>query len=121
MALKATLTQVERQQLDAIPTADMAAYRAFHEGIRTQQSNDNGDRARAMQYFEEALDRDPGFDRAAMELVGLLSLKNFRRKDAEQITRAEALIDALRTCSPDSAELSVAEGFAFTLRYVLSG
>jgi serine/threonine protein kinase len=59
--LKAVIAPEEKQLIEKIPTADLTAYDAFLKGKFAAYKTAPEDLDAAIQYFEEAKERDPGF------------------------------------------------------------
>ena len=59
--LKAVIAPEEKQLIEKIPTADLAAYDAFLKGKFYAYKTTPDDMDTAMQYFEQAKDKDPEF------------------------------------------------------------
>ncbi|GAB5413539.1 MAG: hypothetical protein Cons2KO_11420 [Congregibacter sp.] len=110
-ALKATLSDAEESALAIIPTENMAAYRSYHSAMREFESRVQGHRERAAALLEEAIQTDPNFTRAMAELIGTLSLRNFRKQDPEEVAYIESLIDRIAAIAPDSIDHLLAQGF----------
>jgi TolB-like protein len=111
-AMKATLTEQESTQLAAIPTDNMAAYRAYHRAMRildTQGSFGEDDLRLAL---EEAVELDPTFTRAWAELAGHLAFQNFWDDyRPEFIGRDEEIIEIIREIAPGSADHLMAQAY----------
>lgn len=110
--LQATLSAQEATALKLVPTSNMAAYRAYHEGIRIYENahlHENRDAGLAA--FEKAIELDPTFTRAMSEFVGLLSLKNFRINDPEDIAEIEKMLERIDSIAPNSVDHLMAQGF----------
>jgi serine/threonine protein kinase len=60
-ALKAVIAPEEKRLIEKIPTADLAAYDAFLKGKLAAYRTTPEDLDAAIQYFEQAKERDPGF------------------------------------------------------------
>lgn len=109
-AMQATLTLSEASQLDVIPTENMAAYRLYHEAMTKLQSmGQNRDDVREL--LRQAVDLDPGFVRAAAELVGIMSIQNFSFPDSEDIANIERLLASIRETAPNSPEYLFAQSY----------
>jgi TolB-like protein/predicted GNAT superfamily acetyltransferase len=108
-ALQTTLTAAEAEGLDLIPTSNMAAYRAFHEGM--EYSNKGGRRQPVISALERAISLDPRFTRAMSELVGVLTLVNMNNEDETEIAQAESLIQRIAAIAPNSVDHLQAQAF----------
>ncbi|GAB5414271.1 MAG: hypothetical protein Cons2KO_18740 [Congregibacter sp.] len=110
-ALKTNITPQEQTALDLIPTENMAAYRAYHAGMKIHyERGAMGKQDEYIAHFEEAIRLDPNFTRAISELIGQLALRNFTLQDPEQIARIELLIDDIARIAPDSVDHLMAQG-----------
>ena len=67
-ALRATLSLEEKQQLDTVPTENMAAYEAYILGKQRIAKGTSGAFSEAADFFQRAVELDPGF---ALAYVGL--------------------------------------------------
>ncbi len=76
-ALKAIIAPEERQLIEKIPTADLGAYDAFLKGKFAAYKTTPGDLDAAIQYFEQAKERDPGF---ALAYAGIGLVWLFRQQ-----------------------------------------
>jgi TolB-like protein len=61
LALKAVIDPEEKQLIEKTPTTNMAAWEAYQKGIFYYSKLSRNDLEIAMQYFELAIERDPGF------------------------------------------------------------
>jgi adenylate cyclase len=59
--LNATITPVEKELIEKIPTKDLTAYNDFLKGRFVADKITPEDLVAAMQYFEQAIERDPDF------------------------------------------------------------
>ena len=93
-ALKAVIDPEEKQLIEKTPTANMGAWEAYQKGIFYYSKLSRNDLEIAMQYFELAIERDPGFALAysgigrvwrGREQMGILS-------SSEATPKAEAAI-----------------------------
>jgi len=109
-AMQTTLTEQDAQQLAVLPTTNMAAYRAYHHAMEIRDSGGVFD-PDYVGSLEEAVALDPGFDRAWAELVGILSLQNFREQDDESIRRIENILEQMQVRSPESANNLIAQTY----------
>ena len=102
-AMHATLSEQDTGQLAAIPTDNLAAYRAYRQALEFP-----GTKWRNLEYralLEEAVALDPEFTRAWAMLVGHLSHANFYNEhDPAEIARAEEILDTINRLAPGSAD-----------------
>ena len=110
-AMRATLTEDDVSTLAAIPTENMAAYRAYHEAIELRDNH--GRTEDVIAKLEEAVAIDPMFTRALAELVGSLSLLTFNRQEyeSERIAQAEEALEKIRSLAPESADYVIAQAY----------
>ncbi|MDX1461111.1 MAG: hypothetical protein R3348_08650, partial [Xanthomonadales bacterium] len=108
-SMHTTLTEQDQDQLNIIPTDNMAAYRAYR---RAMDMFEEGGVYRNPEYraaLEEAVALDPTFTRAWAELGGHLSYINFwGEPNMEEVERAEEILGIVRELAPDSAEYLMA-------------
>lgn len=118
-ALNATLTDQDDAQLNAIPTENMAAYRAFRRAMEIRHGPTSMNDPEYIVALEEAVRLDPEFSRAWAELAGGLAFENVGRlePDPELVQRAENALERIRQLAPGSAEYLVAQ--AYYLYYIL--
>jgi tetratricopeptide (TPR) repeat protein len=110
-AMRATLTEEDVTALAAIPTENMAAYRAFHQAIDLRENH--GRTEDVITLLEEATALDPMFTRAWAELVGSLSLGTINRQEheAELIQQAEEALAHIRSIAPESPDYVIAQAY----------
>jgi TolB-like protein len=112
-ALAATLSDDDSRAVDAMPTSNMAAYRAYHE-IMEWRDSVHLDQRNYDYYFaglERAFEIDPNFVQPMLELVGALSLRYRSNRDQAFLPRIEALIDRIGDVAPESAEYYAAQSY----------
>jgi TolB-like protein/DNA-binding winged helix-turn-helix (wHTH) protein len=109
-ALDFTLTEQDAAQLKVLPTANMAAYRAYHEAMALRTTETIGAPA-YIAALEHAVTLDPEFVRAWVELGGALSYNNFRRRDPDSIRRLEDMLERIRALAPQSSEYLIAQAY----------
>jgi TolB-like protein len=111
-ALHATLSDRDSRTLTAIPTENMAAYRAYHQAMDLRNNTIRGLYSQPyVEYLEEAVTLDPAFTRALVELVGFIAWTNLSQHDPESIKRAEELLEQIHGVSPDSADYLIAQAY----------
>ncbi len=111
-SLQATLTEHDDKVLDVIPTQNMAAYRAYHRAMEIERTDGSWMREQYREALEEAVALDPNFTRAWVDLVQYFTHANyFFEHDPELTTRAEEIIERLRTLAPGSADYLEAQSF----------
>ncbi len=74
-ALKARLSAEELQQVDRMPTRDLAAYELYLEGRSLLGQRTEVAMRRAEDYFKQAIDQDPAFTIAYVGLADSLMLR----------------------------------------------
>jgi TolB-like protein/DNA-binding winged helix-turn-helix (wHTH) protein len=116
-ALDSTLTQTDGAQLNALPTSNMAAYRAYHEAMALRVTESISAPA-YIAALERAVTLDPQFVRAWAELAGAISYRNIGRRNPESILRLENMLEQIRALAPQSSEYLIAQ--AYYTYYVLS-
>jgi TolB-like protein len=117
-AMRATLTEKDEDDLAALPTENMAAYRAYHQAIELRGKHGRTEDVIAM--LEEATALDPMFTRAWAELVGSVSFFTFRKTEQEpkRVRQAEEALEHIRSIAPESSDYIVAQAYYtyYTLR-----
>ncbi|MGI9235244.1 MAG: hypothetical protein ACR2RD_16550 [Woeseiaceae bacterium] len=110
-AMRATLSEDDAATLAAIPTENMAAYRAFHRALDLRDRH--GRTEDVVEALQEVVALDPQFTRAWTELVGSLSLLTFNRQDdnRERLLQAETALEHIRSIAPGSVD------YVFALAY----
>lgn len=108
-ALHTTLTQQDQDQLDIIPTQNLAAYRAYRRAMNMMEQVSVYQNPEYRAALEEAVALDPTFTRAWAELAGHLSYINFwGEPKLEEIERAEEILGIIRELAPESVEYLMA-------------
>jgi tetratricopeptide (TPR) repeat protein len=111
-AMRATLTPQDHEQLSAMPTRNMAAYRAYHEAkeiAKQEWWHQNEDYRAAL---ERAIKLDPTFTRAMAELVAWLSFYNFFSVDNPELTLlAEQTLERISVLAPGSVDHVYAQAY----------
>jgi TolB-like protein/Tfp pilus assembly protein PilF len=110
-AMRATLTEKDATALAAIPTENMAAYRAYHRAIDLRDNHGRTEEIIAI--LEEAVALDPMFTRAWAEMVGSLSLMTFNRQqhETERVEQAEEALEHIRSIAPESPDYVIAQAY----------
>ncbi|MFT5139373.1 MAG: TolB-like protein [Lysobacterales bacterium] len=108
-AMHTTLTEQDKQALSAIPTENMAAYRAYRKAMANRGRNGLSNDERE-ELLKEAVDLDPKFVRAWAELVGLYSMQGFSGGE-ESVQMAEEALEQVRILKSDSAEYLIAQSY----------
>ena len=106
-ALQTTFTAAAR---NAIPTENMAAYRAYHEALAISDSVHGGmtsDEYREL--LRTAADLDPSFTRPLVLLVNSYALTAFTYDDAELIPTVDQLVEEIRAAAPGSVDHLIAQ------------
>lgn len=109
-AMHSALTLQDDQQLQVIPTENMAAYRAYHEAMELRAT----ETISAPVYIarlERAVALDPGFVRAWAELAGALAFVNLQVRNPESIRRLESILERVRTLAPQSSDYLIAQSY----------
>jgi tetratricopeptide (TPR) repeat protein len=91
-ALQATLSESEKERIETKPTEDMAAYNAYLKGRHHLNQRNVEGFEKSIEFFGEAVDRDPDFSLAHAGLADtylLLQLWHLRPSD-EAMPKAEA-------------------------------
>jgi TolB-like protein len=118
LAMQATLSVADAEQLAMLPTENMAAYRAYRRAMEIADDPKAGFFTFAYRdALEEAVALDPTFIRAMAELVGRQSYATFWEEDVEATLRAEELLEQIKALAPRSAEYLIAQ--AYYAYYVL--
>lgn len=118
-ALETQLTPSEKRRIERQPTESLDAYRLYTQGWSwVEQRTEKGMR-RALDYFNQAIDRDPGF---SLALVGraltLLGLHGYGFEVTDEILdEAEDLINRALEQDQSLAETHAALGLLHSCRY----
>jgi TolB-like protein len=111
-AMKATLTAEEVAKISAIPTDNMAAYRAYHRAMQILDMQGSFGEDDLRLALEEAVELDPNFTRAWAELAGHLAFQNFWEEyRPEFVGRDEEIIEIIRKIAPGSADHLMAQSY----------
>ena len=115
-ALRITLTEQDATRINALPTENMAAYRAYLRAMRIRDEPGKYDASGFRRALEEAVSLDPGYARAWAELVGAISFGLFSAETssdeyAEGVERVEKMLEKIRSLAPNSAEHLAAQTF----------
>jgi len=95
-----------------IPTQNMAAYRAYHEALAARYAVPRGHQSEEYRnLLQKAAELDPSFTRPLALLVGSYALTAFHDDDAELVTKAEGLLEHIRSIAPDSVDHLIAQTF----------
>jgi TolB-like protein/thioredoxin-like negative regulator of GroEL len=117
-AMRATLTEKDEDDLTAIPTENLAAYRTYHQAIQLRGKHGRTEDVIAM--LEEVTALDPMFTRAWAELVGSVSLLTFGKteQEPERVRQAEEALEHIRSIAPESSDYIIAQAYYtyYTLR-----
>jgi tetratricopeptide (TPR) repeat protein len=94
-ALRATLTPEEQDRLVAVPTENLAAYEAYLIGKQRLAELTSGSVKQAVDYFQRAVELDPGFALAYVDLAdAYVHLADwFSLPQNEMHSKAEVLIE----------------------------
>jgi adenylate cyclase len=98
--LKAVLSPQEVKLIEKIPTTDLAAYDYFLKGKFSAHKFNEKDLSLAMQYFEQALERDPDF---ALAYAGIAYVWIFRQQGG--IATPEEAVPKMREAVEKALEL----------------
>jgi tetratricopeptide (TPR) repeat protein len=93
-ALRAALSTEEQDRLASVPTENLAAFEAYLLGKQRSAKRTSGSLAEAVNYFERAIDLDPNFALAYVELARsyLAQIGFAGLPQDETIAKAEPLI-----------------------------
>lgn len=97
--------------MTAMPTENMAAYRAYHRAMEIRDSPEVFDSLGFRLALEEAVELDPMFTRAWAELAGILSLENFGERNPELLRQADYALEQIRKLAPGSVDYLFAQAF----------
>jgi len=111
-ALNATVTDEEKREIARRSTSVPKAYDAYLQGVAALQQRGRGTRAKAAEFFKEAVTLDPNFAHAWAYSARLAAQTYSRREttDAQRAIAREALDNAL-SLQPDLPEVQLAQGF----------
>jgi len=118
-ALRTTLTPAEQGRVRAVPTRNLQAWEAYQAGRKALRPRTQAGLAQAMQYFQAAINHDPGFAQAYAGLADAIWLSASILGRPVEAAMAEAevpLKEALRL-DPELVEaLTTAANFATARR-----
>jgi adenylate cyclase len=103
-ALRLEVLGPERELIEKVPTADLAAYHLYLKGIHAGEEE-------AIHFFEEAIRNDPGFSLAYSHLANLVidrTLDSFAGRSS--IRRARELVAKALELDPGSVDAHTARG-----------
>jgi TolB-like protein/Tfp pilus assembly protein PilF len=110
--LQAKLTGSEKKMMAVQPTTDTAAYELYHKGRSLWEKRSGDNIPKAIEFYEEAIARDPNYSLAYADLANAYVLVPFytgmRRSDAFAKAK-EAALKALQL-DPNVAEAHAALG-----------
>jgi len=111
-AMDATLTPQDNAQLSALPTRNMAAYRAYHEAMEISEREWSHQNEEYRAALEKAIELDPTFTHAMAELVVYLSQYNFYSvDDPGQTLLAEQTLERIGILAPGSVDHLYAQSY----------
>jgi serine/threonine protein kinase/Tfp pilus assembly protein PilF len=112
--LTANLSVEVRQQdlaaMEGVGTESMEAYQAYSRGMLNLRLAGRESMERAIALFERALELDPHYVEALVELAGALELKALFLSSPELLTKSLALTERALTIRPDDADAHVQQG-----------
>jgi tetratricopeptide (TPR) repeat protein len=111
-ALRATFSPEEQQLLDTVPTENMAALEAYFHGKQRMTNLTTVALAEAVDYFEQAIELDPDFALAYVELATsfILQIDFSGLPPPEMFAKAESLIERALELDRQSSEAHTALG-----------
>ncbi len=112
-ALNAVLTNNDTSQLSAMPTENMAAYRAYHRAMALWSTEEGWLDPAYLEALEEAVSLDPNFARAWAEIVCVLSYSTLNVNDPAVTQHAEEALQTLEVIAPGSADYLFAQASYF--------
>ncbi|MEE8368883.1 MAG: protein kinase [Thermoanaerobaculia bacterium] len=116
--LAGQLSPDEEQAVGQAPTADLDAYRLYVQGRALVEQRTEDELRRAVEYFQQAIDRDSGYALAWAGLSDALALQGFYNYAQLEAVLPEALEAARRAqrLDPDLAEAHASLGIVHSLR-----
>ncbi len=117
-ALKARLTPEEEKRLEEKPTENLIAYRLYAQGRRLLDQRTEVGMRRAVEYFQEAAEKDPGYALAWSGLADALTLRfDYGHEKAEAVLpRAESAVQRALELAPNLAEAHASLGLLHSNR-----
>jgi TolB-like protein/Tfp pilus assembly protein PilF len=117
-ALRATLTPEEQKLIDTVPTENMAALEAYFLGKQRFANLTTGSMAEAVVYFKRAIELDPNFALAHVELADsyITQILLFGFPNTEMIAKAEPLVERALELDDRSGEAHTERGRIQVLR-----
>jgi DNA-binding SARP family transcriptional activator len=118
-SLKAKLTHKEKKRIELKSTESLTAYRLYMQGWSWLEQRTEKGMHRGLDYFDQALERDPEFALALTgRALGLLALYGYGYKEARNILpEAERLILNALNQDQNLAEAYSALGLLYSSRY----
>jgi TolB-like protein/Flp pilus assembly protein TadD len=116
--LAGQLSPAEERAVGQAPTGDLDAYRFYVQGRVLVEQRTEAELGRAVEYFQQAIDRDSGYALAWAGLADALALQGFYDYTPLEGVLAEALVAAERARDLDSdlAEAHASLGIVQSLR-----
>jgi tetratricopeptide (TPR) repeat protein len=104
-ALQAVLSPEEQEQLDKLPTTDLAALEAYFKGVTASSPETAENIAEAVAHYQRAIELDPAFALAYARLArDYLVQVNYGFSTEDQIAMAQPLVDKALELDPQLSE-----------------
>ncbi len=108
--LAVEVQQQDRAAMDMVGTESIDAYQAYSRGMLNLRLAGRESMERAVALFERALELDPNYVEAMVELAGAMELKALFLSAPELLERSLALVDRALTLRPSDADAHVQRG-----------
>jgi serine/threonine protein kinase/tetratricopeptide (TPR) repeat protein len=108
--LAVEVQQQDRAAMDLVGTESIDAFQAYSRGMLNLRLAGRESMERAVSLFERALELDPNYVEAMVELAGAMELKALFLSAPELLERSLALVDRALTLRPDDADALVQRG-----------
>lgn len=111
--LNTTLTKKETQQLDQIPTANLPAYDFYLRGKFLVEKRNKTDVLMAREFFQQAVNKDPGFANGFSGLADTCLLSSYRGYEdpVKMLWLAKKHIETALALDPSSGETQASLGY----------
>jgi TolB-like protein/AraC-like DNA-binding protein len=111
--IEVIVTPEVKERIEKIPTEDLEAYDDYLKGRDLFYRSGPGDFEAAVQYFNKAIERDPGFALAYANAAMVYYYLDFFRLEKEYTDKLSHYSDKAMLLDPESGESLIAKGVYF--------